>query len=255
MSGPAVCIAALDRPALLALGEAASRILRGAAVEVTQDPDSDILTLQAPEGRTFAVLPLCVNSASTPVGAPAPSVTVDPLSGVATLTAPDGSPVEVMGAPPDFRQFLDLLAPLGVTGVAIERGLFTAQTANPNLIGVFRLGFETFGGGGSPRVESLPDGTARLTYPGGRTQMAFPVFEDLTGLLEFLPAQPGVGGAEPHADGTVSVLFRGESFRLRPAFTVGPPVAGTTPQIIRDGTETFSFTGSDGRSQSLTVRR
>jgi hypothetical protein len=278
---PTVPIVSVDPPTQREVGQALAVVFQSGSPEaaVRQADDSGILTVQTAEGRQFAFLPLSVRKAGAlppkeeggggedPGAGPLEggsagalrravslSFTLDPFFGTAALTTPQGTQVELMGAPPDLARFLALLRPLGVMGLTIARGHFLLPTADPAPTLIARLAFELAPGAGPPGPAARPDGTAEVTYPEGRVQAAVPVFADLLGLLEFLPAQPGVGGLAPQADGTVRVLFAGQPLRLRPAFAVsGPTPAGAKRQIVGEGPGGFTFTSSDGRRQRFTI--
>jgi hypothetical protein len=221
---------------------------------VSQAPESGIVALQTTEGREFSLLPLGVRSGSALQPAAALSLPFDATSGVATLATPQGSRVDVMGAPPDLPALLALLAPFGVRELTIERGHFRLRTGDPALTGIIRFDGEITRGGPAG-LQMGSDGGVRLTYADGRRQLAFPIFADLPGLLQFLSTVPGVSGIQPEPAGTVLALVSGQAFRLLPAFTLLSGGPGGPPQLVPEGPDAFTFVSADGRRQRFTVGR
>ena len=250
-----VPIALLDASTQHEFGRAIAQLLQSANPDpvVSQAPDTGLLGVQTVERRQFSFLPFAVRAGSALRRAAGPGFTRDPSTGVATVTTNRGTQVDVMGAPAELRTLLTLFAELGVRGLTIERGHFTLQTADPGLTGIVRLDFELVLGTNVPGPRLLPDGSAQLTYPGGRSQAAFPIFADLPGFLQLLSGQPGVGDVQSSTDGTVRAVVNGRPLRLRPAFTVGATPGETKREIIAESPDTFTFTSTDGRRQRFTI--
>jgi hypothetical protein len=237
------------------LGEALDRIFGTTGARIEQNPATGVARASLP-GRQFAFLNTGVATRSTAAGLSrqqaTPSATADGTTGTVTVTTTSGAQVSLVPAPFDLEALLDLVAPLGISGVEVAGSQYLFTTSGALQFST-RFDLEVGSGGTAAGLVGQPDGTTVSIYGGGETQRINPLVVDQALFAQAAAETLGASGVTQDLAGVISFVRAGQTTRLRPDFTIGPSPAGARRALVEESTSALVLDTGDGRRQRFFV--
>jgi hypothetical protein len=92
-----------------------------------------------------------------------------------------------------------------------------------------------------------------VVYSDGTAQAMKPAIQDPDEFKTAANAIPGVSNVTMNTDGTIKVIYNGQSLQLKPTFDVTPGNGTATPSVNAGSGGTFTFTNSKGDKQTFTL--